>query len=68
MLTGSGVCGAVATDGVPSLPLPGLNRSGSLLNLPVPLVQKPGMAGVLSVAKSKEKQLPEQPSKQVSKG
>ncbi|KAG8144715.1 hypothetical protein E2320_013173 [Naja naja] len=38
----------------------GLNRSGSLLNLPVPLVQKPSVAGVLSIAKGKEKQLPEQ--------
>ncbi|XP_026540133.1 transcription initiation factor TFIID subunit 1 isoform X1 [Notechis scutatus] len=38
----------------------GLNRSGSLLNLPVPLVQKPSVAGVLSMAKGKEKQLPEQ--------
>nr|XP_016853318.1 PREDICTED: transcription initiation factor TFIID subunit 1 isoform X4 [Anolis carolinensis] len=38
----------------------GLNRSGSLLNLPVPLVQKPNMAGVLGLAKGKEKQLLEQ--------
>ncbi|XP_054852197.1 transcription initiation factor TFIID subunit 1 isoform X6 [Eublepharis macularius] len=38
----------------------GLNRSGSLLNLPVPLVQKPSVAAVLGIAKGKEKQLPEQ--------
>uniref|UniRef100_A0ACB8FZ65 Transcription initiation factor TFIID subunit 1 n=1 Tax=Sphaerodactylus townsendi TaxID=933632 RepID=A0ACB8FZ65_9SAUR len=38
----------------------GLNRSGSLLNLPVPLVQKPSVAAVLGLAKGKEKQLPEQ--------
>lgn len=44
--------------------LAGLNRSGSLLNLPVPLVQKPGVAGVLSIAKGKEKQLPEQQGKE----
>lgn len=38
----------------------GLNRSGSLLNPPIPLAQKPGVAGVLGMAKGKEKQTPEQ--------
>ncbi|XP_077682118.1 transcription initiation factor TFIID subunit 1 isoform X2 [Eretmochelys imbricata] len=38
----------------------GLNRSGSLLNPPIPLVQKPSVAGVLGIAKGKEKQPPEQ--------
>ncbi|XP_062486064.1 transcription initiation factor TFIID subunit 1 isoform X7 [Pezoporus occidentalis] len=38
----------------------GLNRSGSLLNPPIPLVQKPNVAGVLGIAKGKEKQTPEQ--------
>lgn len=38
----------------------GLNRSGSLLNPPIPLVQKPNVAGVLGIAKGKEKQAPEQ--------
>ncbi|XP_074863702.1 transcription initiation factor TFIID subunit 1 isoform X4 [Carettochelys insculpta] len=38
----------------------GLNRSGSLLNPPIPLVQKPNVAGVLGIAKGKEKQPPEQ--------
>ncbi|XP_074925042.1 transcription initiation factor TFIID subunit 1 isoform X3 [Chelonoidis abingdonii] len=38
----------------------GLNRSGSLLNPPIPLVQKPSIAGVLGIAKGKEKQPPEQ--------
>lgn len=38
----------------------GLNRSGSLLNPPIPLVQKPNVAGVLGIAKGKEKQIPEQ--------
>ncbi|KAM9179926.1 transcription initiation factor TFIID subunit 1 isoform 3-T3 [Mergus octosetaceus] len=38
----------------------GLNRSGSLLNPPIPLAQKPSVAGVLGIAKGKEKQTPEQ--------
>ncbi|XP_069724094.1 transcription initiation factor TFIID subunit 1 isoform X9 [Phaenicophaeus curvirostris] len=38
----------------------GLNRSGSLLNPPIPLAQKPNVAGVLGIAKGKEKQVPEQ--------
>ncbi|XP_054025707.1 transcription initiation factor TFIID subunit 1 isoform X4 [Dryobates pubescens] len=38
----------------------GLNRSGSLLNPPIPLAQKPNVAGVLGMAKGKEKQAPEQ--------
>ncbi|XP_027321009.1 transcription initiation factor TFIID subunit 1 isoform X1 [Anas acuta] len=38
----------------------GLNRSGSLLNPPIPLAQKPSVAGVLGIAKGKEKQAPEQ--------
>ncbi|XP_030330482.1 transcription initiation factor TFIID subunit 1 isoform X3 [Strigops habroptila] len=38
----------------------GLNRSGSLLNPPIPLAQKPNVAGVLGIAKGKEKQTPEQ--------
>ncbi|OXB79663.1 UNVERIFIED_CONTAM: hypothetical protein H355_011049 [Colinus virginianus] len=38
----------------------GLNRSGSLLNPPIPLAQKPGVAGVLGLAKGKEKQTSEQ--------
>ncbi|XP_052669072.1 transcription initiation factor TFIID subunit 1 isoform X2 [Harpia harpyja] len=38
----------------------GLNRSGSLLNPPIPLAQKPNVAGVLGIAKGKEKQAPEQ--------
>ncbi|XP_061863031.1 transcription initiation factor TFIID subunit 1 isoform X7 [Colius striatus] len=38
----------------------GLNRSGSLLNPPIPLTQKPNVAGVLGIAKGKEKQAPEQ--------
>ncbi|KAM6300270.1 transcription initiation factor TFIID subunit 1 [Aegotheles albertisi] len=38
----------------------GLNRSGSLLNPPIPLAQKPNIAGVLGIAKGKEKQAPEQ--------
>uniref|UniRef100_A0A8C8RWJ7 Transcription initiation factor TFIID subunit n=1 Tax=Pelusios castaneus TaxID=367368 RepID=A0A8C8RWJ7_9SAUR len=38
----------------------GLNRSGSLLNPPLPLVQKPSVAGVLGITKGKEKQPPEQ--------
>ncbi|KAM4886409.1 transcription initiation factor TFIID subunit 1 isoform 2-T2 [Sylvia borin] len=37
----------------------GLNRSGSLLNSPIPLAQKPNVAGVLGIAKCKEK-APEQ--------
>ncbi|KAJ7401359.1 Transcription initiation factor TFIID subunit 1 [Pitangus sulphuratus] len=37
----------------------GLNRSGSLLNSPIPLAQKPSVAGVLGLAKCKEK-APEQ--------
>ncbi|XP_058279230.1 transcription initiation factor TFIID subunit 1 isoform X2 [Hirundo rustica] len=37
----------------------GLNRSGSLLNSPIPLTQKPNVAGVLGIAKCKEK-APEQ--------
>ncbi|XP_027581524.1 transcription initiation factor TFIID subunit 1 isoform X3 [Pipra filicauda] len=37
----------------------GLNRSGSLLNSPIPLAQKPSVAGVLGIAKCKEK-APEQ--------
>ncbi|KAM4662387.1 transcription initiation factor TFIID subunit 1 isoform 3-T3 [Discoglossus pictus] len=38
----------------------GLNRSGSLLNLPTPLVQKPSMPGALISSKGKEKHPPEQ--------
>ncbi|XP_061209317.1 transcription initiation factor TFIID subunit 1 isoform X7 [Neopsephotus bourkii] len=38
----------------------GLNRSGSLLNPPIPLIQKPNVAGLLGIAKGKEKQTPEQ--------
>ncbi|KAM6413578.1 transcription initiation factor TFIID subunit 1 isoform 2-T2 [Rhynochetos jubatus] len=38
----------------------GLNRSGSLLNPPIPLAQKPNVGGVLGIAKGKEKQTPEQ--------
>ncbi|XP_027546515.1 transcription initiation factor TFIID subunit 1 isoform X1 [Neopelma chrysocephalum] len=37
----------------------GLNRSGSLLNSPIPLAQKPSVTGVLGLAKCKEK-APEQ--------
>ncbi|KAG9477979.1 hypothetical protein GDO78_013134 [Eleutherodactylus coqui] len=38
----------------------GLNRSGSLLNLPTPLVQKPTIPGSLISSKGKEKHPPEQ--------
>ncbi|CAJ0919913.1 unnamed protein product [Ranitomeya imitator] len=38
----------------------GLNRSGSLLNLPTPLVQKPIIPGSLIATKGKEKHPPEQ--------
>ncbi|XP_063288812.1 transcription initiation factor TFIID subunit 1 isoform X2 [Pelobates fuscus] len=38
----------------------GLNRSGSLLNLQTPLVQKPNLPGVLIPPKGKEKHPPEQ--------
>ncbi|XP_053555078.1 transcription initiation factor TFIID subunit 1 isoform X2 [Bombina bombina] len=38
----------------------GLNRSGSLLNLPTPLVQKPSIPGALISSKGKEKHPPEQ--------
>lgn len=38
----------------------GLNRTGSLLNLPTPLVQKPSLSAVLISSKGKEKHPPEQ--------
>ncbi|XP_053329695.1 transcription initiation factor TFIID subunit 1 [Spea bombifrons] len=38
----------------------GLNRTGSLLSLPAPLVQKPSMPGVLIPSKGKDKHPPEQ--------
>ncbi|KAM5126956.1 transcription initiation factor TFIID subunit 1-like, partial [Mantella aurantiaca] len=37
----------------------GLNRTGSLLNLPTPLVQKPSLSGGLISSKGKEKHPPE---------
>ncbi|XP_073456912.1 transcription initiation factor TFIID subunit 1-like [Aquarana catesbeiana] len=41
----------------------GLNRTGSLLNLPTPLVQKPSLSAVLISSKGKEKHPPEQQGK-----
>ncbi|XP_029463079.1 transcription initiation factor TFIID subunit 1 isoform X2 [Rhinatrema bivittatum] len=38
----------------------GLNRSGSLVNLPVPLVQKPSVPGILGTVKGKDKHTLEQ--------
>ncbi|XP_018430785.1 PREDICTED: transcription initiation factor TFIID subunit 1-like, partial [Nanorana parkeri] len=38
----------------------GLSRTGSLLNLPTPLVQKPSLSGALISSKGKEKHPPEQ--------